>query len=100
MPQTVRILLMAVAATSMSIFVAAAAHADTTPENVVRAKSIKREIHTIVLPQLTVAKAGYKGREFKKSTLFQIDTNLTDDSDVLLRLQAKQKKILYIEFRF
>ena len=100
MPQTVRILLMAVAATSMSIFVAAAAHAGSTPENDVRAKTIQREFNTVVLPQLTVEKSTYQGRDYKRSTVFQVDTKLTDDTDVLLRISAKQKKLVYIEFRF
>ena len=100
MPQTVRTLLMAVAATSMGLFVAAAAHADSTPENVVRAKTIQREFNTVVLPQLTVAKSTYQGRDYKRSTVFQVDTKLTDETDVLLRISAKQKKLVYIEFRF
>ena len=100
MPQTVRTLLMAVAATSMIFFVAAAAHADSTSENVVRAKTIKREFNTIVLPLLTVQKSTYQGRDYKRSTVFQVDTKLTDDTDVLIRISAKQKKLLYVEFRF
>lgn len=100
MPQTVRTLLMAVAATSISIFVAAAAQSDPISENVVRAKTIKREFNTVVLPLLTVEKSTYQGRDYKRSTVFQVDTKLTDDTDVLVRISAKQKEILHVEFRF
>lgn len=100
MPQISRTLQRVITATTVLFFVAAASHADSNPENVIRAKQIKRDIHTILLPQLTVAKSDYSGRDYKKSTLFQVDTQLTEDSDFLFRVQAKQKKFVYFEFRF
>ena len=100
MPQIGRRLQRVFTASTVLLFLATAAHADSTPENSIRARQVKRDIRAVVLPQLTVAKSDYSGRDFKKSTLFQVDTELTDESDVLFRVQAKQKKFIYFELRF
>ncbi|MEE3331939.1 MAG: hypothetical protein VX246_13820 [Myxococcota bacterium] len=100
MPQIGRTLQRVITASTVLLFIAAASHADSTPENITRAKQIKGDIRTALLPQLTVGKSDYSGRDFKKSTLFQMDTQLTEDSDFLFRVQAKQKRFVYFEFRF
>ena len=100
MPQIGRRLQRVVTASAVLLFLAAASHADSIPEDDLRASQITRDIRTVVLPQLTVAKSDYSGRDFKKSTLFQVDTELTDESDVLCRVQAKLKKFIYFELRF
>ena len=103
MPQTLHSLLVAVAAISATALFAAAAQADPLPENVLHGRSLKRdakrEVHTLVLPQL-FAPEDYKGRRYKDNTILQLDAKLSDRSDILIRIQAKQKKFFYLEIRF
>lgn len=103
MPQSTRCLRAIVAATATSCLLAATAHADPEPDNVLHGRSLKRdsktEVHTVVLPQL-FGPGEYKGRRYKDSTILQLDAKLGERSDLVIRLQAKQKKFLHVEIRF
>lgn len=60
-----------------------------------------REVHAMLLPQLREPDAAAASRRPPKATtLLQLDAQVGEESDVLFRVQAKQKQFLYLEFRF
>ncbi len=106
MAQFFRILLAAGAAIVSTSLTAAAVHAEPTSDGVVSdavapLRIFDREINTLLLPQLREpARAAASRRRPTPTTLLQIDAPVGENSDLMLRLQAKQKQFLFLEYRF
>ena len=91
-----------------SSWIAAAAHAETAPDDLLRGGELVEErqlveeqgFHTTWLPQLREENPHETVRGYHKRTLLQFDRELGARSDVAIRVQARNRKILYIEFRF
>jgi len=103
MTKFVRILLAA------SVFLCAGAvtaQADPTPEPGVNdavppIRIFDRELNTLLLPQFREPDPYSPSRRAPKlTTLLQIDAEVGERSDLMFRVQAKQKQFLYLEFRF
>jgi hypothetical protein len=106
MAQFARILLAAVVAIVSTSLTAATGHAEPPTEGavqdtVVPIRLFDREVNTLLLPQLREPDpATTQRRPPKATTLLQLDAPVGEDSDLMFRVQAKQKQFLFLEFRF
>ena len=106
MAQLVRILLAAGAAIVSICLTAAAAHAEPTNDGLVKDAVVPfrifdREINTVLLPQFREPDpSAIRRRPPKPTTLLQVDAPVGEGSDLMFRVQAKQKQFLFIELRF
>jgi len=103
MPHAIRCMLAVAAAISAQAVFAAGARAEPEPEKVLHGRALqresKREISAVVLPQL-FHRDERRERRYKDSTILQLDAKLGEKSDLVVRIQAKQRKFFVIEIRF
>ena len=60
-----------------------------------------REVSTSLLPQFRETDPAVASRRLTNpTTLLQVDAPIGDKSDLMFRVQAKQKQLLFLEFRF
>ncbi len=106
MAKLIRTLLAAGAAIVSLGLTAAAVQAEPTSEEVapeifVPLRIFDRQMNTLLMPQFREPHPSVTPRRPPKpTTLLQVDARIGEESDVMLRLQAKQKQFLLLEFRF
>lgn len=64
---------------------------------------LDRPVHFLLVPALRLQQLDQgrpSRRPPKPTTILQIDSIVDDDSDMMLRIQAKKKKLIYFEYRF
>ena len=106
MGQPVRKLLAAAVAIVSTCLTAAAVDAEPPSrgllhDGIVQGRIFDREINTLLLPQFRETDpAAVSRRRPKATTLLQVDAPIGEKSDLMFRVQAKQKQFLFLEFRF
>ena len=101
MVQSVRKVLAATLAIAGMSLTAAAAHANPASEGDLRMTIFQTEVSTMFLPQFREPSPSVVARRpYQLTTVLQLDAEIGETRDLMFRVQAKRKQLLYFEFRF
>jgi len=101
MVQSVHKALAATLAIAGTMLAAAGVRAEPAREGDLSITILETQVSTMLLPQFREPSPSEVARRpYKPTTLLQLDAEAGEKRDVMFRIQAKKKQVIFFEFRF